>query len=175
MSDSFLARNSRRHQLMLALGVAAITVFAIGGGRISLPSASAATVANPTTSVTAHPVTPLGQLFFDPNVGQTDGQVRYLTRANGYTLFLTDQGAVFSIEQHRPKAAGGFKSPAMTAHDKAAPTDPIAPSATIKMGFVGANQKVAVDGVDPMRGRLNYMIGNDPSKWHTDVPTYGRV
>src|SRR5665213_2585974 len=118
MSDSFLARNSRRHQLMLALGVAAITVFAIGGGRISLPSASAATVANPTTSVTAHPVTPLGQLFFEPNVGQTDGQVRYFTRANGYTLFLTDQGAVFSVEQHKPKTESGFKNTTLAARDK---------------------------------------------------------
>jgi hypothetical protein len=159
----------------LALGVAAVTFFAIGRGPVSLPSASAATVANPIAPVTAPAVTPLGQLFFEPNVGQTDAQVRYFTRANGYTLFLTDQGAVFSIDQHQPKAESGLKSAAHATRDAAGTTDTIAHSGTIKIGFVGANQRVAVDGVDPMRGRLNYMIGNDPSKWHTDVPTYGRV
>jgi hypothetical protein len=29
--------------------------------------------------------------------------------------------------------------------------------------------------LEPLPGRVNYLIGNDPSKFHRDVPTYGRV
>jgi len=29
--------------------------------------------------------------------------------------------------------------------------------------------------MEPLPGRVNYLIGNDPGKWHRDVPTFGRV
>src|SRR5580658_757921 len=34
-------------------------------------------------------------LRFEENVGQTDSQVRYISRGSGYTLFLTSGEAVF--------------------------------------------------------------------------------
>src|SRR5687768_9873906 len=34
---------------------------------------------------------------FEVNRGQTDPRVRYLTRGKGYTLYLTEQEAVFSL------------------------------------------------------------------------------
>jgi len=39
-------------------------------------------------------------LAFEPNVGQTDGQVKYVARGNGYTVFLTEQEAVLSLKKH---------------------------------------------------------------------------
>src|SRR5688500_8284056 len=36
-------------------------------------------------------------LSFEPNVGQTDKQVRFLSRAPGYNLFLTATEAVFAL------------------------------------------------------------------------------
>src|SRR5438067_924395 len=38
-------------------------------------------------------------LFFEPNAGQTDAQVRYLSRGPGYNLYLTDAGATLSLFQ----------------------------------------------------------------------------
>jgi hypothetical protein len=32
-----------------------------------------------------------------------------------------------------------------------------------------------VAGLDELPGKSNYFIGNDPSKWRTNVPTYGKV
>jgi hypothetical protein len=29
--------------------------------------------------------------------------------------------------------------------------------------------------LDELEGKVNYFIGNDPEKWHTDIPTFGRV
>src|SRR5207248_513005 len=36
-------------------------------------------------------------LRFEENLGQTDGQVNFLARGLGYTVFLTRQGAVLSL------------------------------------------------------------------------------
>ena len=36
-------------------------------------------------------------LYFEANVGQTEPSVRFLAHGRGYTLFLTDQGAVFRL------------------------------------------------------------------------------
>ncbi|MGB2606569.1 MAG: hypothetical protein WBC78_23395, partial [Candidatus Sulfotelmatobacter sp.] len=36
-------------------------------------------------------------LAFEPNQGQTDSQVQYMARGDGYTLFLTANDAVFSL------------------------------------------------------------------------------
>src|SRR5690242_1503023 len=40
-------------------------------------------------------------LNFEANTGQTDSQVRFLSRNSGYTLFLTKDKAVFAFEGSR--------------------------------------------------------------------------
>src|SRR5262245_19113748 len=37
-------------------------------------------------------------LTFEPNVGQTAAEVDFLSRGSGYTLFLTNQEAVLSLD-----------------------------------------------------------------------------
>jgi hypothetical protein len=43
------------------------------------------------------------------------------------------------------------------------------------MKLVGANSDAAVAGVDRQPGVVSYLIGNDPKKWHSGIPTYGKV
>ena len=43
------------------------------------------------------------------------------------------------------------------------------------MQLVGSQPAVEVKGLDPLPGKANYFIGNDPKKWRTDVRTYGKV
>src|SRR5271168_3701985 len=105
---------SRIWALTLTVTLAALFVLATGRNLASLPLASAATVATPAKG---HAVTPLARLFFEPNVGQTDGQVRYFARAGGYTLFLTNHEAVFSLAQQKLKGETWretIKDPALT-------------------------------------------------------------
>jgi len=47
--------------------------------------------------------------------------------------------------------------------------------AAVRMRYLGANVSPGLDGLDPQEGRVNYLIGNDPSQWKTDIPLYGRV
>src|SRR5687767_11667664 len=47
-------------------------------------------------------------------------------------------------------------------------------SAGLRMSFPGAAD-VAGEGLDELPGRANYLIGNDPSAWKTDIRTFARV
>jgi hypothetical protein len=41
-------------------------------------------------------------LAFEANAGQTDGQVKFLSRGRGYALFLTGEEAVLSLRSQKP-------------------------------------------------------------------------
>ena len=43
------------------------------------------------------------------------------------------------------------------------------------MQLVAANPAAKVTGEEELPGKVNYFIGNDPSKWCTDVGTYAKV
>jgi hypothetical protein len=45
----------------------------------------------------------------------------------------------------------------------------------VRLRLLGANPAAKVTGLDELPGQSNYFIGNDPNKWHSHVPTYGRV
>jgi hypothetical protein len=121
-------------------------------------------------------------LDFEANRGQTDAGVRFLAHGPGYQLFLTATEAVLVLPQPAPAPAGadaGTHSPADPLALRRG-ADPAAAPATVggtalRMELVGANPAPAVEGLDELPGQSNYFIGNDPSKWVTAVPHYGRV
>ncbi len=109
-------------------------------------------------------------LYFEVNQGQTDAQVKFLSRGRGYTLFLTPTEAVLVLRS-RPSAISDKQSASTL---QANMTDE--PSQTVlRMKLVGSNPAPNVMGLDELPGKSNYFIGNDPKKWRTNVPTYARV
>jgi hypothetical protein len=42
-------------------------------------------------------------------------------------------------------------------------------------GHLQKSQPVSVAAEDQLPGKVNYFLGNDPSKWYTGLPTYARV
>lgn len=49
------------------------------------------------------------------------------------------------------------------------------PAIDLELKLLGASPGAVVGSMDPLPGRSNYFIGNDPRAWRTDVPTYSRV
>ena len=47
--------------------------------------------------------------------------------------------------------------------------------ASVWMNLVGARADARIEGIDRLEGRVSYFIGNDPKRWHSDIPTYARV
>jgi hypothetical protein len=93
-------------------------------------------------------------MSFAANQGQSDDAVKFLARGQGYSLFLTETEAVLAL---------------------AAPSSQAADAAIVRMRLIGANQHPQIAGVEPLPGRSNYFIGNDPARWQRDVPNYARV
>jgi len=99
-------------------------------------------------------------LSFEANQGQTEASVRFLSRGNGYTLFLKSNEAVLTVLNHAAKTGG----------DRA---DHI--NAVLRMRFIGANISPIVTGVDELPRKTSYFIGNNPAKWRTSLPSYAKV
>jgi hypothetical protein len=100
-------------------------------------------------------------LSFEPNQGQTDASVKFLSRGPGYSLFLTKDEVVLNLERQNASAA--------TISQKPASID------TLRMKLVGANSSANVTGLESQSGVVSYLIGDDPKKWHTGIETYGKV
>jgi uncharacterized repeat protein (TIGR01451 family) len=96
----------------------------------------------------------LGQLplIFEPNQGQADPRVRFLARGAGYSLFLDATGAMLAMQ---------------TAHASAGRSEQF-----VGMKLVGANPAAATAGTDPLPGKSNYILGNNPRQWHTGIPQF---
>jgi hypothetical protein len=100
-------------------------------------------------------------LAFEANHGQIDSQVKFVTRTNAYSLFLTGDEAVLSL---RGEKARGEKVKTDQAN-----------GGVLRMKLRDANPSAQVTGMDELAGTSNYFIGNDPAKWHTNVSTYSKV
>jgi HYR domain-containing protein/beta-propeller repeat-containing protein len=85
-------------------------------------------------------------LAFEANDGQTDPRVKFLARSSGYTLFLTSSDAVLA---HGPDA--------------------------VRMKFRGANARAHLSPLDRLPGVANYLLGQDPAGWRTNVATYAKI
>lgn len=121
-------------------------------------------------------------LSFEANRGQVDSGVRFLSRGLGYSLFLTDTGAVLALD----KAATCEKSSKVPpAEFVACPSGRESASDVVRMtlghvldsGRIGSDPRAIrqARGEDLLPGKVNYFIGNDPAKWQTDLPTYAKV
>lgn len=91
---------------------------------------------------------PLG---FEWNSGQVDPAVKAFARGSGYALFLTANQAVVSLTRDRGRRA------------------------VVRWTPLHANPHPAIRPLDPLPGKINYKIGNDPKRWRKDIIPFGRI
>lgn len=94
---------------------------------------------------------------FVENLGQWDGQARFLSRTRGADIWLTESGAVYDF--HRAERVNGRS---------------VRRGHIVRMEFVGGTAGRAL-GEGEVAGRYNYFVGNDRSKWASNVPRYSEV
>jgi hypothetical protein len=109
-------------------------------------------------------------LSFEANQGQTDDRVRFLSRGSGYTLFLTGDEAVFSLQGSKVKNDTSPSTHRLHQSAVGPTTD-----AVLRMKLVNPNQATKVSGADELPDKSNYFIGNDSTKWHSNVANYAKV
>jgi uncharacterized repeat protein (TIGR01451 family) len=110
-------------------------------------------------------------LFFEANEGQTDPSVRYLTRSDGYTMFLTPTETVL-VEGNAGEKTGekfaGLSAPFWKGAKSSG-------KSVLRMKLLGANSAPEFQGLQELPGKVNYLIGKNPADWHTRVPLYSQV
>ena len=108
-------------------------------------------------------------LAFEINQGQADPGVKFLSRGSGYSLFLTASEAVLALGRPDCKATGEGQG--------SRPVACVAAQDSVRMRLTGAMARRAATatGEAELPGKVNYFIGNDPAKWHSDLPTYAKV
>ena len=93
-------------------------------------------------------------LSFEANRGQAEKNVHFLSRGNGYTLFLTPAETVLTLR--RPSGR--------TSND-----------AVLRMRLAGANPSPRIVGAEELSARSSYFVGNDPGRWRNAIPNYARI
>jgi Beta-propeller repeat len=109
-------------------------------------------------------------LSFERNQGQTDSRVKFLSRGNGYALYLTPTEALLSLR--KPSGQPGVKG-RMAVLQKRKFDRP--EHMLLRMKFTGGNPAPSVSGTDELSGKYNYFIGNDATKWRTNVSIFAKV
>ncbi len=94
-------------------------------------------------------------LLFEQNTGQTDKSVKFLARNPRYTMFLTNNEAVFALR----KLEG----------EKRVRRE------VLRMQMIGASREPQIEGLDELASKSNYFIGDARDEWRSNLSNYARV
>ncbi len=111
----------------------------------------------PDTNMSNTPLKPMGQmpLIFVENQGQWDDRVAFMCRKPGMTAWLQKDRVTYKFEKRNGNAkANGI---------------------VMSMAFEGASEQVALYGEEEQSANYNFFIGNDHSKWRSNVIGYAKV
>jgi len=111
---------------------------------------------------------------FEVNQGQTDRRVRFLFRKPGLGLFLTSNEAVLSLAKKPTPRQASEKASSAATGQPCHPEDLIETN-LVRMKLIGSKSAQDPIGKEQLPGKVNYFIGNDPAKWHTNLSTYKRI
>ncbi len=108
-------------------------------------------------------------LYFCPNHGQLDQQVKFYACGRSGTFFFTTEGVAFSLEKPVAKAANKeVLSQGSAENGRRGRT-------LVGLRPLGMQPEAEVVATDPQPGKIHYFIGHDPRKWQKNIPTYKAV
>ena len=147
------------------VSVAVIATLAVAVSFLGMRRPSPELVAAP--ALHAEGTQMLGRLpvAFVPNLGQWEHAARYVARVGAMTVFLEQQGWSFTVVER--------KSSKLWGRGDGADEKP-ARGVAVRMTFAHAMQPELI-AEQRLPGVHNYFLGNDPSKWRSDVPLCGAV
>jgi hypothetical protein len=109
-------------------------------------------------------------LYFCPNQGQVEQQVKFYTCGRAGAFFFTPEGVVFSLAKPIAAEPAGKEILSQETPEKGRMRKIV-----VRLKPLGMQPRAEVVAMDPQPGKINYFIGNDPKKWHKNIPTYKAV
>ena len=114
--------------------------------------------------------------FFIENKGQWPDEVLYLACIAGMNAWITNNGVVYDhfIIERNYEPSGLLSLPV---HERrmAEMENTTIRGHVVKMSLEGTGRNAASAGIDKKPGYYNYFKGNDPEKWASYVPLYGKI
>ena len=107
-------------------------------------------------------------LSFESDEGQNNPNKTFFTRGDGYSVTLTPTEAVFALN-------GKIENKGALSYNARVNAKRTPPLTIMRMQFIGANLAPKTIGSGLLPGKCNYLIGNDPNKWRTNVSSYSGV
>lgn len=147
--------------LALLLGLVTVKKKQLGGPVHAQTAESSPLVRDNDKSLTVYGKLPLS---FEANQGQTDERVKFISRGQGYSLFLTADEAVLTLRQNK----NAKKDPQQQSSSSRA-------GVVLRTKLIGANDSPVVTGQDELSGQSNYFSGNDSQKWRKRIPNFAKV
>lgn len=93
-------------------------------------------------------------ISFIPNQGQADSSILYQVNGTTGELYFKSHSLVFALPV--PSQAES------ETRDYSA----------VELEFIERNEATHIEALEAMRGKVNYLRGNDPSAWLTNIPSY---
>jgi hypothetical protein len=121
-------------------------------------------------------------LAFTKNVGQWDDRVLFRARSGGAAMWFTKEGVTYQFTRRIAKLGGSATALGLDfnlrGNDKMSGKG-IEPDSieqlVLTAKFLGGNTNPEVVVEGQMEYKCNYFLGNEPTKWHTDVPNYSAI
>lgn len=112
-------------------------------------------------------------MAFVANEGQASPDAQFTSQGRGYSVLLTNQGAILAL-RHRDAPSATRKTPSGF---RAWSTKQMRTEKTslLALGLAGANLRAPINGLDKLPGRTDFFIGDNKQNWRTNVPSYAQV
>ncbi|MEW4228873.1 SBBP repeat-containing protein, partial [Priestia megaterium] len=105
--------------------------------------------------------------YFVPNVGQKDDhRIHYYSKGIECEAHFTSEEAIFLLLKTSSRKEKSYSKQVAEKEVQGVRLD---------FRFLGANPKVKPEGKQPSSGKINYLKGNDPTAWETNVSTFQEV
>jgi hypothetical protein len=108
-------------------------------------------------------------LSFEPNHGQTDSRVKFLSKRPSYTLFFTSEEVVLAFSQNLGNDKVGIRK------SQIAEENDSSQRSAVRIRLIGANSGTKITGLNQRAGKANYFRSNDPNQWRVNIPTFAEL
>ena len=107
-------------------------------------------------------------LSFIENKGQVDESVSYYLKGKQGTIYFTKEAIVYNLFLNKGSSLAEKRLDETVAQKRMGTSRRI----SFSLRPEGANSKSRLVSKDMLPGKINYLIGNNPSKRHSDIPIY---
>jgi hypothetical protein len=109
--------------------------------------------------------------YFIQNNGQWDKKAKYLTQMNNANIWITDEGIIYDLFKIEYPPQDIDKRKRFDITEETYKID----GQVVSMKFVGSDKDASFAGIEKLTTYHNYFLGNDETKWTTNVPLYKKI